>query len=188
MMILVGNRRKREYLSMEKVYVVEEFNDERTTKEVKAVFKEKKKAEEYCFRHINCSIKEYSYSDDKTYTPLERVIIEGEINEQSLPICTFEHLTKEDAGYKGKEFVCVFHRWGDSCFKFQINKILPNNYNEEIEKLKYTLILQDVINTSKIELKGIPLDGFGQMIRSSDLIVSKLEKIMAEKFNVKIED
>ena len=77
---------------------------------------------------------------------------------------------------------------GDSCFKFQINKILPNNYNEEIEKLKYTLILQDVINTSKIELKGIPLDGFGQMIRSSDLIVSKLEKIIAEKFNVKIED
>ena len=46
-MILVGNRRKREYLSMEKVYVVEEFNDERTTKEVKAIFKDKKKAEEW---------------------------------------------------------------------------------------------------------------------------------------------
>lgn len=47
MMILVGNRRKREYLSMEKVYVVEEFNDERTTKEVKAIFKDKEKAEEW---------------------------------------------------------------------------------------------------------------------------------------------
>ena len=47
MMILVGNRRKREYLSMEKVYVVEEFNDERTTKEVKAIFKDEKKAEEW---------------------------------------------------------------------------------------------------------------------------------------------
>ena len=47
MMILVGNRRKREYLSMEKVYVVEEFNDERTTKGVKAIFKDKKKAEEW---------------------------------------------------------------------------------------------------------------------------------------------
>ena len=34
-------------LSMEKVYVVEEFNDERTTKEVKAIFKDKKKAEEW---------------------------------------------------------------------------------------------------------------------------------------------
>ena len=100
--------------------------------------------------------------------------IEGEINAQSLPNCTFEHLTKEDAGYKGEEFVCVFHKWGDSCFKFQINKILPDNYNEEIEKIKYAQILQDVINTSKAELKGIPLDGFGQMIRIPDLIVSKM--------------
>ncbi len=93
-----------------------------------------------------------------------------------------------NAGYKSEEFVCVFHRWGDSCFKFQINKILPDNYNEEIEKLKYAQILQDVINNSKAELKGIPLDGFGQMIRIPDLIVSKLEKIIAEKFNVKIKD
>ena len=177
-----------EHLNMKKVYVVMGLHPSHAMSEIKAVFKEKKKAEEYCFRHINCSIKEYSYSDDKTYTPLERVIIEGEINEQSLPICTFEHLTKEDAGYKGEEFVCVFHRWGDSCFKFQINKILPNNYNEEIEKLKYTQILQDVINTCKVELKGIPLDGFGQMIRTSDLIVSKLDKIIAENFNGKIED
>ena len=174
---------------MEKVYVVEElFYGEKTTKEVRAVFKNRKKAEEYCSCHIDCSIKEYSYSDDKTYTPLERVIIEGEINAQSLPDCTFEHLTKEDAGYKGEEFVCVFHIWGAPRFKFQINKILPDNYNEEIEKIKYAQILQDVINTSKVELKGIPLDGFGQMIRISDLIVSKLEKIIAEKFNVKIED
>lgn len=173
---------------MGKVYVVMGLHPSHRMNEIKAVFKEKKKAEEYCFRHINCKTKEYSYSDDKTYTPLERVIIEGEINEQSLPNCTFEHLTKEDAGYKGEEFVCVFHRWGDSCFKFQINKILPDNYNEEIEKLKYAQILQDVINTSKAELKGISLDGFGQIIRSPDLIVSKLEKIIAEKFNIKFED
>lgn len=177
-----------EHLNMKKVYVVMGLHPSHAMSEIKAVFKEKKKAEEYCFRHINCSIKEYSYSDDKTYTPLERVIIEGEINAQSLPDCTFEHLTKEDTGYKGEEFVCVFHIWGAPCFKFQINKILPDNYNEEIEKIKYAQILQDVINTSKVELKGIPLDGFGQMIRISDLIVSKLEKIIAEKFNVKIED
>lgn len=174
-----------EHLNMKKVYVVMGLHPSHAMSEIKAVFKEKKKAEEYCFRHINCSIKEYSYSDDKTYTPLERVIIEGEINAQSLPDC---NLTKEDAGYKGEEFVCVFHIWGAPCFKFQINKILPDNYNEEIEKIKYAQILQDVINTSKVELKGIPLDGFGQMIRISDLIVSKLEKIIAEKFNVKIED
>ena len=177
-----------EHLNMKKVYVVMGLHPSHAMSEIKAVFKEKKKAEEYCFRHINCSIKEYSYRDDKTYTPLERVIIEGEINAQSLPDCTFEHLTKEDAGYKGEEFVCVFHIWGAPCFKFQINKILPDNYNEEIEKIKNAQILQDVINTSKVELKGIPLDGFGQMIRISDLIVSKLEKIIAEKFNVKIED
>ena len=88
---------------METVYVVMGLHPSHAMNEIKAVFKEKKKAEEYCFRHINCSIKEYSYSDDKTYTPLERVIIEGKINEQSLPNCTFEHLTKEDAGYKGEE-------------------------------------------------------------------------------------
>ena len=62
---------------METVYVVMGLHPSHAMNEIKAVFKEKKKAEEYCFRHINCSIKEYSYSDDKTYTPLERVIIKA---------------------------------------------------------------------------------------------------------------
>lgn len=174
---------------MGKVYVVEElFYDEKTTKEVRAVFKNRKKAEEYCSCHIDCSIKECNYSDDKTYTPFNRVLIQGKINGQSFPSYTFQRLSKEDDDSESKEFVYVFQSFGDTNVKFVVNKILPDNYDEETEKLKYAQILQDVINTSKIELKGIPLDGFGQMIRSSDLIVSKLEKIMAEKFNVKIED
>ena len=42
---------------MGKVYVVEElFYGEKTTKEVRAVFKNRKKAEEYC----SCHIDEYS--------------------------------------------------------------------------------------------------------------------------------
>ena len=110
MMILVGNRRKREYLSMEKVYVVEEFNDERTTKEVKAIFKDKKKAEEYCSCHIDCSIKECNYSDDKTYTPFNRVLIQGKINGQSFPSYTFQRLSilpRQDDGshQEGTEMV-----------------------------------------------------------------------------------
>ena len=53
---------------METVYVVMGLHPSQRVNEINAVFKEKKKAEEYCFRHINCNIKEYSYSDDKTYT------------------------------------------------------------------------------------------------------------------------
>lgn len=116
------------------------------------------------------------------------MIIQGEINGQTLPDYTFERLTKEDNNSESKEFVYVFKSFGDTNVKFVVNKILPDNYDEETEKLKYAQILQDVINNSKAELKGIPLDGFGQMIRIPDLIVSKLEKIIAEKFNVKIKD
>ena len=188
MMILVGNRRKREYLSMEKVYVVEEFNDERTTKEVKAIFKDKKKAEEYCSCHIDCSIKECNYSDDKTYTPFNRVLIQGKINGQSFPSYTFQRLSKEDDDSESKEFVYVFQSFGDTNVKFVVNKILTDNYDEETEKLKYEQILQDIMNISKIQLEEIQLEGFEQTSGGLDSTRFKLTKIIAEKFNIKFED
>lgn len=119
---------------MGKVYVVEElFYDEKTTKEVRAVFKNRKKAEEYCSCHIDCSIKECNYSDDKTYTPFNRVLIQGKINGQSFPSYTFQRLSKEDDDSESKEFVYVFQSFGDTNVKFVVNKILPDNYDEETE-------------------------------------------------------
>ena len=64
---------------METVYVVMGLHPSHAMNEIKAVFKEKKKAEEYCFRHTDCSVREYDYSDNKTYTPFNRVIIQGEL-------------------------------------------------------------------------------------------------------------
>ena len=120
---------------MGKVYVVEElFYDEKTTKEVRAVFKNRKKAEEYCSCHIDCSIKECNYSDDKTYTPFNRVLIQGKINGQSFPSYTFQRLSKEDDDSESKEFVYVFQSFGDTNVKFVVNKILTDNYDEETEK------------------------------------------------------
>ena len=173
---------------METVYVVMGLHPSHRVNEINAVFKEKKKAEEYCFRHINCNIKEYSYSDDKTYTPLERVIIEGEINGQSFPSYTFQRLSKEDDDSESKEFVYVFQSFGDTNVKFVVNKILPDNYDEETEKLKYAQILQDIMNISKIQLEEIQLEGFEQTSGGLDSTRFKLTKIIAEKFNVKIED
>ena len=174
---------------METVYVVEEyFNDERTTKEVKAVFKDRKKAEEYCSCHINCSIKECNYSDDKTYTPFNRVLIQGKINDQSFPIYTFQRLSKEDNDSESNEFVYVFQSFGDTNVKFVVNKILPDNYDEETEKLKYAQILQEVMNISKTKLEEIQLEGFEQTGGGLDPTRFKLTKIIAEKFNIKFED
>lgn len=42
---------------METVYVVMGLHPSHRVNEINAVFKEKKKAEEYCFRHINCTLK-----------------------------------------------------------------------------------------------------------------------------------
>lgn len=174
---------------METVYVVEEyFNDERTIKEVRAVFKDRKKAEEYCSCHINRSIKECNYSDNKTYTPFNRVLIQGEINGQSLPIYTFQRLSKEDDDSESNEFVYVFQSFGDTNVKFVVNKILPDNYDEEVEKLKYAQILQEVMNISKTKLEEIQLEGFEQTGGGLDPTRFKLTKIIAEKFNIKFED
>ena len=46
-----------------------------------------------------------------------------------------------------------FKSFGDTNVKFVVNKILPDNYDEEAEKLKYAQILQDVMNISKINLE-----------------------------------
>lgn len=174
---------------MGKVYVVEElFYDEKTTKEVRAVFKNRKKAEEYCSCHIDCSIKECNYSDDKTYTPFNRVLIQDEINGQSFPSYTFQRLSKEDDDSESKEFVYVFRKFNDTNLNFAINKMLPENYDEETEKLKYAQILQDIMNISKIQLEEIQLEGFEQTSGGLDSTRFKLTKIIAEKFNVKIED
>ena len=164
---------------MGKVYVVEElFYDEKTTKEVRAVFKNRKKAEEYCSCHIDCSIKECNYSDDKTYTPFNRVLIQGKINGQSFPIYTFQRLSKEDDDSESKEFVYVFQSFGDTNVKFVVNKILTDNYDEETEKLKY----------AQIQLEEIQLEGFEQTSGGLDSTRFKLTKIIAEKFNIKFED
>lgn len=174
---------------MEKVYVVEElFYGEKTTKEVRAVFKNRKKAEEYCSCHIDCSIKECNYSDDKTYTPFNRVLIQGKINGQSFPIYTFQRLSKEDDDSESKEFVYVFRKFNDTNLNFAINKMLPDNYNEETVKLKYEQILQAVMNIGKTKLEGIQLEGFEQTGGGLDPIPFKLIKIIAEKFNIKLED
>ena len=173
---------------METVYVVMGLHPSHRVNEINAVFKEKKKAEEYCFRHINCNIKEYSYSDDKTYTPFNRVLIQGKINGQSFPIYTFQRLSKEDDDSESKEFVYVFRKFNDTNLNFAINKMLPENYNEETVKSKYEQILQDIMNISKIQLEEIQLEGFEQTSGGLDSTRFKLTKIIAEKFNVKIKD
>ena len=108
------------------------------------------------------------------------MIIQGEINGQTLPDYTFERLTKEDNNSESKEFVYVFKSFGDTNVKFVVNKILPDNYDEETEKLKYAQILQDVMNISKINLEEIQIEGFEQTSGGLDSTRFKLTKIIAE--------
>lgn len=100
----------------------------------------------------------------------------------------FLYKAKLDDDSESKEFVYVFRKFNDTNLNFAINKMLPENYNEETVKSKYEQILQDIMNISKIQLEEIQLEGFEQTSGGLDSTRFKLTKIIAEKFNIKFED
>lgn len=114
---------------------------------IEAIFKDKGKAEYYCTCHEDCEIEEYGLSDDNVFTPFESVIINLDIyedkNREDRISFRFRHLAKEDADryMKNRESVTVYdHGWISIC----LWRRLPNNYNEETIRQKYTKVYQDL--------------------------------------------
>ena len=113
---------------------------------IEAIFKNREKAECYCTCHEECEIEEYSFSDDNIFTPFESVIINFDIypnsNREDQVYFRFRHLAKEDAKWymENREGVSVYdHRIGICLWRR-----LPNNYNEEKIRQKYTKVYQDL--------------------------------------------
>ena len=113
---------------------------------VEAVFKDKSKAEYYCTCHEDCEIEEYGLSDDNVFTPFESVIINFEIyqdkNREDRVSFRFRHLAKEDAKWymENRESVSVYEGHISIC----LWRRLPNNYDEEKIREKYTKAYQDL--------------------------------------------
>ena len=114
---------------------------------IEEVFKDKSKAEYYCTCHEDCEIEEYSLSDDNIFTPFELVVINFDIykdkNREDRIIFCFRHLTKEDAKryMKNRESVSVYNNGNISICLW---RRLPNNYDEETIRNKYTKAYQDL--------------------------------------------
>lgn len=113
---------------------------------IEAIFKDKSKAELYCACHEDCEIEEYSFSDDNVFTPFESVVINfGIYKEERKDRINFEfrHLAKEDAEeYLDNEE--AVHVYKDGSISIYIWRKLPNNYNEDKIRQKYTKVYQDL--------------------------------------------
>ena len=113
---------------------------------IEAVFKDKNKAEFYCTCHENCEIEEFGFSDDNIFTPFESVIINFYIytdkSREDKAIFKFRHLSKEDDRWymKNRNSVSAYGDWINIC----LYRRLPDNYDEEKIRQKYTKVCQDL--------------------------------------------
>lgn len=126
---------------METVYIV--TSGEYSYYHIEAVFKNKSKAETYCSCHRNCEIEEYDFSDNEIYTTFNIVSIEFKINHGRDEInFNFEQLAK-DCCYteRNYDYVSVSNR---NHIYISLTRLLPNNYNEQAIRDKYTKVYQDL--------------------------------------------
>lgn len=114
---------------------------------IEAVFKEKSKAEFYCSCHKDCDIEEYNFSDNKTFTPFESVTIYFDIFNRKVGKdkinFNFSRLSKEDGKnyLENRNSVYVYgHDW----ISIVLHRRLPNNYDEQAIRSKYTKVCQDL--------------------------------------------
>lgn len=112
---------------------------------IDAVFKDKSKAENYCSCHEDCEIEEFNFSDNDIFTPFDCVVINFRIcndYREDRVIFSFKHLAKEDSEWymKNRESVSAYNDYINIC----LWRRLPNKYNEESIKKKYTKVYQDL--------------------------------------------
>lgn len=130
---------------MEKIYIVTSscYSDYR----IEAVFKDRTKAEHYCTCHEDCEIEEYGFSDGKIFTPAESVVVNCNFynakDREDKITFTFKHLSKEDHEFymENKNLVDVYSNdWAN----IRLYRRLPDNYDEEKIKQKYTKVFRDL--------------------------------------------
>ena len=125
---------------------------------IDAVFQDKNKAEAYCKCHPDAEIEEWEFFDDNIYTPFNVVNIYMDILQNNTKkICfNFQTLSKEDANCyaKNNDFVTVYSA---QHIEIHLIRILPQNYNKENIKNRYTKVFYDLISEIKYVLSDIGL-------------------------------
>ena len=150
---------------------------------IDAVFKDKSKAEIYCSCHEDCEIEEYDFSDDNIFTPFESVIINFDIykdkNREDRISFRFRHLAKEDAKWymENRESVSVYDNdWISIC----LWRRLPNNYDENKIRNKYTKVYQDL----RSEILYLVSEFDCSTYDKRRIVSENLQKYIEERFGI----
>lgn len=153
---------------------------------IEAIFKNKSKAELYCACHEDCGIEEYSFSDDNVFTPFESVVIKFRIYKEERKDqinFRFRHLAKEDAeGYlKNEEAVDVYR---DGSISIYLWRKLPNNYDEDKIRKKYTKVYQDL----RAELLYFVSESDYSTFEKMKEVKNNLTKYIEGRFGIETDD
>lgn len=150
---------------------------------IEAVFKDKSKAEYYCACHEDCEIEEHSLSDSNIFTPFELVVINFDIytdkNREDRISFRFRRLAKEDAkGYmENRESVSVHDNgWISIC----LWRRLPNNYDEDKIRNKYTKVYQDLRSEILYLVSEFDCSTYGNRRRANE----NLQKYIEGRFGI----
>lgn len=160
---------------MNEVYIVTagEYSDYY----IKAVFKDRAKAEAYCKCHKDCEIEDFSFSDDNIYTIFNYVRIQYNIYlnrdlDNKLYI-QFGRLSKEDDGWYNKNDVnvSVYDNW----LTIVLNRKLPEVYDEDEIREKYTKVLHDLRAEIKCMLSELDTSSFNKRGIVANIILEAIE-------------
>lgn len=136
----------------EKIYIV--TSGEYSDYHINAVFKDENKAKAYCECHEDCEIEEYGFNDDNIYTPFNVVRIQCSYRNwwmASRPSFSFKIRAEEDETYmrENKSYVQMY----GSNIDLIIIRRLPEKYNEDFIREKYTKVCHDIMSEIKYMLE-----------------------------------
>lgn len=163
---------------MDEVYVV--TAGDYSEYHIEAMFRKKDKAEDYCSCHPNSEIEIFKFSDDKIYTPFNRVHIQchyrfDDVFNEMHTYFNFERLTLEDWGDIYNKDCIESSVYEKSWFDITINRVLTENYNEEEIRDKYTKVFQDLKAEIKELLFEQPRDTYDDRKRAAENVLNAIK-------------
>lgn len=169
---------------MDKIYIV--TSGSYSDYHIEAVFKDKAKAEAYCKCHEDCEIEVFNFSDDNIYTIFNYVRIQYNIyldekSDDKLYV-HFGRLSKEDNGWYHKNDVSVSVYDGDR-LTIILNRKLPEVYDEDEIKEKYTKVLYDL----RAEIKYMLYEQDTRSFDERKIAANNILKTIESKFGIEKE-
>lgn len=155
---------------------------------IEAVFKDKTKAEFFCSCREDCRIQAYHPKDSCTFTPYNVMCIVFDIFEYSGEFETqinfeFRRLSKEDAPYlvKNDEEIWML---SSNYIRCHIIRRLPDNYDENQLKDKYTVIYENI----RVKLMRLIESYNLNSIDGRNRMKIQLAECLREQFGIEMED